>query len=413
MNTFGSSTRQFRLCDARRAREARRRFGRAAIPELDLATSFCATTGVEASRGWLLMVRSEYDQLDRYSTALQLSIGNPRNSDNTGTLTGLAIVQAQCVTRGIEEDADALYLVEVCDARGVLHNQWFSQPLVAAYNIRAPAYPQTFMTSSMNSGTTWTWATMLRDMWLSMPLLGSWPGLPITPAGTPEGFYFTGVPALPAMCEVLAHLGLTIAHDPTNSSVPYTIVDDGASDSTFTALQTKYKTHLEDDLEWIDTGAGRVPKTVKILFRRRNSVYGTEETVTYRNDNPYQWEMSAVYSVTTTAPSTFSSAVGTHHIWSDFTVRYDQENQPLAEDVTLANMIAAERTTQYFNRIYSGTTGWMQQTYAGALPFTTGSQVDHVQWYHTNERAGWRTRISRRPHQPPLLSPSPVIPQER
>lgn len=368
-------------------------------------------TGRRASRGWVLMARADYNKINTYSTALQLSIGDPRLSSNVGILKNLSIVQAQCVTRGIASDVAALYLVEITDGRGILENEWFKFPLTAQYNIRAPAYPQTFHPASMNSTvpadsgsgpppplTTWTWETMLHDMWNKMSaFLGAWPGLPYAPAGMPEGFWFSGVPAWPAMCDVLSYLGMVVAVNLT-STTPFTIVDNGAADPVFAALQAKYAGHLEDDQEWINTGAGRVPAAVNVYFRRRNSIYGSEETVTYRSDGPYQWDMSSTYTVSVAAPALFASASGTGYLWSDFTVRYDQNNTPLAADVAVAAAIAAERVSQYFDEIYSGTLGHMSQTYTGALPFVTGSQVDGVCWYQDyadQARQGWKTRIIR------------------
>lgn len=419
MNTFGSASQQFPLYDPASIRENRQRFRRDAIPALSRTNSFYVPTGRYPSRGWILLARSDYNRLDTYSTALQLNIGNitqpggasVNTSVNVGTLKNLSIVQAQCVTRGLASDPSAIYLVELTDGRGILANQWFQFPITSAYNIRSPAYPQTFHPGSMNGGaggTTWTWSTMIGDIWTSMaPLLGTYPGLPASAgvSGTPEGFWFIGKPALPVLCEILDHLGLTIACDLTSATSPFTIVDDGASDPVFTALQTRFLTNLEDDQEWIDTGAGRVPKTVKVLFKRRNSIYGTEETVRY--DSPYQWDMASFYSVSITAPATFSSASGTHYIWSDFTVRYDQDSNPLSDDVATAATISAERVGQYFDKIYSRTSGYMSQTYAGALPFTTGSQVDGVCWYQNYQdgyngqsRQGWKTKIVRGPCPP-------------
>lgn len=398
MNTFGPlSTEQYPIYHSREVIDARARFRREPIPELEHANSMRMTCGREASCGYVLMERRHYDRLNRYGTTFQLHINDPRQQDNVGVLYNLSIVHARCVSRGIAADPDALYLVELTDGRGVLHNKWSQFPLTASYNIRAPGYPQTFHPNSMNSGTTWTWATMLQNIWETMSLhLGSWPGLPqgVVPAGTPEGFWFQGVPAWSALCDVLDHLGLVVACNLTSQSQPFTIVDDGATDTAFTALQTKYTTHLEDDEEWIDIGAARVPGTVKVLFRRRNSVYGTEETVRY---DSLQWNMTPLYSISVSAPATFTGATGTHHIWSDFTIRYDQDNSPVAEDVTTATTIAQERVTQYFDRIYSRTYGHMSQTYAGALPFKTGSQVDVVEWniFNDDSRRGWKTRICR------------------
>ncbi len=179
------------------------------------------------------------------------------------------------------------------------------------------------------------------------------------------------------------------------SSNPFTIVVAGAVDTAFSALQTKYAANLEDDLEWQDFGAARVPKTVTVLFRRRNGYYGTEETV--RSD-ALQWSMSTVYQVPITAPAVFSNAVGSHYLWSDFTVRYDMNGTPNSADVATANTVAQERVTQYFAKIYRQTSGYMTQVYAGALPFKTGSQVDGVCWvqdYSDQARQGWKTTVVR------------------
>jgi len=347
------------------------------------------------------MAREDYNRISKYSTNLSLQIGDPTDPHNVNALGHLCIVQAQCVTRGLSADPYALYLVEVTDKRGVISNKWFDFPLTAAYNIRSPAYPQMFYESSLNSGSEWTWATMIQNIWETMgSFLGAWPGLTISPAGTPEGFWFTGMSAWETLNDILDHLGLGIACDLTQGS-PYTIVNYANTDSAFSALQSRYATNLEDDLEWIDIGAGRVPGTVKILFKRRNSVYGSEETV--RRDS-LQWAMTPYYTVSASAPAQFSGATGTHFIWSDFTIRYDQDNAPLAADVATANTIAAERATQYYNSIYNGTLGFMSQTYAGALPFATGSMCDGVGWYQSSipqgSDGGWRTKLVRGPNPP-------------
>lgn len=396
MNSFGTASVKYPLYDARSAREERARFRRDEIPELSLANGLYVPAGRYPTRGWILLARTDYDKLDRYSTSLELECGDPRVADNVSTLKNLAIVQAQCVTRGIVADKNALYLVELTDGRGILCNQWFQFPITAAYNIRALPYPDKFYDDTMNSGSPWTWETMLQDMWLEMTaFLGTWPGLPsdYTPHGTPEGWWFSGVPAWIALCDVLDHLGLTVACDLTLDN-PYTIVRSGIADTSFDSLTTKYATHLEDDMEWIDVGAGRVPATVEVLFRRRNEVYGTEETVRY---DSLQWATTAYYTVSINAPSTFTGASGLHHIWSDLTVRYDMDGSPLAADVTLANARAQVVVDDYFATIYDQTLGRMSRRYAGALPFATGSRVDGVSWVmnYRDPWAGWQTRLSR------------------
>ena len=393
MNAFGSTALQFALVDPRSVVADRQRFRRETESLLSHVNHFYCPAGRWPFKGWILLPRREYIQLDSYSTALQLNLGDTTNPDNVATFKNLSIVNARCVTRGLAADLDALYLIEITDGRGIVCNEWFKFPLTSSYNIRAPAYPQTFHPGSMNGGTTWTWSTMLQDIWTQMgTFLGAWPGLPSTPNGTPEAFWFQGVPAWTALCDVLNHLGMTVVCDLTKNS-PFTIVSHGAADAAFDLLTTKYVTNLEDDLEWIDTGAARVPKTVKVLFRRRNDVYSTEETV--RLTAP-QWSMEPLYSVSVTAPTTFASAVGTHYIWSDFTVRYDMDGVAVAADTATATTIAQERVTQYFAEIYDQTLGHMTRVYATALPFTTGSQVDGVCWWmDSTNRYGWRTQVVR------------------
>lgn len=395
MNAFGSASQKFPLVDARDVREARVRHGRGPMPGLGRANSLYVPCGRRPVRGWLLLARADYDLLDHYADDLQWEVGDPRRPDNVGTIKNLSIVQAQCATRGIGSDEDAVYLVEVTDQRGVAHNGWFQAPLTAAYNIRAPAYPQVYHSGSLNGGAPWTWATMLADVWAKVGAgTGNWPAWPglaagVSVSGVPEGFWFTGVPAWPSLCDVLAHLGLAVAADLT-AAAPYTVVSDGADDPALTALQAKYLTNLRDDAEWIDVGSGRVPGTVEVLFRRRNAVYGTEETV--RRDG-LQWSMQSYYSVSVAAPAAFAGATGTHHIWDDFTIRADQDGNWSAADAAEAATIAAERVVQYFDRVYSRTSGYMRQLYAGALPFATGSQVDGVCWRHGPR--GWETEIAR------------------
>lgn len=380
-NTFAG----YPLIDPAGVRLDRRRFVRGDVPELRYANSYYSLTEYP-DIGWILLDRRSYNKINRYATNHQLVISDFVNS--ALTISNISIVQARCVTRGLQADPNALYLIQVTDNWGVLNNQWFQCPVNAQYNIRTPGYPQQFHSWSLNGGTTWTWNTMIGDLWNRAPSqLGSYPHLPSAPSGTPEDFIFVGVSLYKAIWSTLNYLGMTVVGNYPNHS----IVSIGASDSALTTLQTRYKKYLIDDMEYIDGGSGRVPGQVVVFFKRRNSIYGTEETVRYDSLN---WQATPAYSVTVSAPSTFSSAVGTGHLWSDFTVRYDEDGSPLAADVTTATAIAQERATQFYNRIFSGTQGCMKQTYSGLLPFTTGSLVSGVKWYNSGYN-GWCTEIVR------------------
>lgn len=397
-NVFGPSagispTQAYALVDQRPILAARNSFRRRYIPELELANSLYVASGKWPARGWILLRRQDYDKIPKYSTSLRLQIDSLDVRLPSITFGQLAIVQAQCVTRGISTDPNAVYLVEITDRRGTLWNRWFQFPTNSAYNVRAPAYPQRFYSPSTNVGVAWTWNIMIGNLWGQMPALGPYPGLPFVPDGTPENWWYPGMSLWESLTEVLDLLGCVVSVDLTQAN-PYGIVQGGAADAAFTTKQTAAIPFLEDDLEWIDTGSGRVPGTIIVYFHRRNDQYGTEETI--RRDT-LQWSMTPLYQVAVPAPAAFTGATGTHYIWSDFTIRYDVDNNPLAADVATAAVVAADEVTQYFGRVYRGTAGFMTQVYGGAIPFATGSLVDGVRWYqdYSQGRGGWRTEIIR------------------
>lgn len=393
-NTFGTATKQIKLVDHRAVIKARARFMRDEIPEIAFANSLYCPSGRTPARGWILVKRADYDLIRGYGNAFRLVVdAMDQSGPSTVTLKNLVIVQARCVTRGIAADPAAIYLVELTDQRGILANRWFNFPTKTYYNTLAPAYPTLYYSGSLNSGTAWTWSTMISDLWTQMvDFLGAFPGLPSSPTGTPTDWNLPGVSAWTALNAMLDHVGMGIAVDLT-SATPYTIVSLGATDATFDTYTTKYAGYLQEDLEWIDVGSGRVPGTIKVCFNVKYEYYGTEETV--RRDGS-QWLTQQPYVVSGSAPATFTGALGTETLFDDFVVRLDVDGSPVAADVTTAAAIAAERITQYFDLIYARTSGYMNRTYAGALPFYAGSQVDGVCWREDFRlRQGWQTQILR------------------
>ena len=396
-NTFGpagppgTTAAGFPLVDPRAVRDCRERLRRVGIPELEWANCYYALSGLQPDVGWLLLDRASYAQIDPYAIDLQLVISDFVNAPLT--VSNLTVVQAQCVTRGLASDPNAVYLVQVTNTVGALRNRWFAFPLNAQYNVRAPAYDGLYYAHSLDAGLPWTWGSMVGDLWgRASAMLGAYPGLPYAPAGAPEGFAFVGTSLADALQRVLDHLGMTVTGNYPN----YQIVEIGAADAAFSALQAGYSVYLEDDMEYLDTGSGRLPGAVTVYFHRRNQYYGTEETV--RRD-AQQWQAAPAYAVSVLAPAPFDAAVGAAFLWDDFTVRYDEDGSPLAADAATAATIAAERATQYFATILRGTAGYMRQVYAGALPFTTGSLVDGVCWRHggaaRDRYGGWRTEVVR------------------
>lgn len=396
MNTFGTSQIQVKLVDPRDARRYRKRFRRDLIPQLEFANSLYCPGGRWPTRGWILLTRSDYDRVRGYGTAYTLNFADVMTGTNL-TFQNLAIVQARCVTTGLANDPAAVYLVELTDYRGILWNEWFQFTTDAYYNVLSPAYPDDHYSDSLNAGLPFSWSAMIDDMWQAMAL-GTFPGLPSVPASIPTNWNLPGVHSWPRICDMLYHVGMSVSVDPT-SLTPYGIVENGDDDANFDALTAKYlrENKLEDDLEWIDIGSGRVPGSVVVWFRRVNQFYGTEETI--RRDSG-QWATNSVYPITIPAPVTFTGAVGVHGMFDDYPIRFDVNNVPIAADVAAATIIASERVQQYFDDIISRTSGYMNRTYTGVLPFFPGSQIDGVVWrqdFREQEREGFRTQVLRGP----------------
>jgi hypothetical protein len=392
-----------KLYDPLEIRENRERFDREQTPNLDYANSLYVPAGRWLTRGWILLKRQDYNLITNlYRTDFQLQIDDLIHPPLT--FKNLSVVQARCVTRGLAAEPQAIYLVEITDGQGVMFTPWFAVGTSSQYNVRAPAYPEQYYSATLNAGTPWTWSGMIGDLWnQGSAYLGAYPGLPIVPTGTPENFIFPGVPLWKAINQILDLLGLTIAEDLTLNT-PYSIVQIGAADANFTATQAKYASLLEEDYEWIDSGSGRIPGAMIVYFHKRYQFYGTEETI--RNDS-LQWSTTPYWTVTVAAPAQFANAQGVGYLIDDFTVRSDRDGNPLAADVATANAIATERVTQYYNKAYRGTVGYLSQMYAGALPFVAGSLADGVRWFQDYRRGefGWCTGVVRGPQPPwPQLS---------
>jgi hypothetical protein len=393
------------LYDPTLVRGHRDRFNRPLIPELRLANCLYMPANRWPARGWILLNRNDYNQIPNlYAENFQLNIDdfinlqvNAAGSPNGLLFQNLAIVNARCVSRGRTADTAAVYLVELTDARGVLYNRYFAAATSSQYNVLAPAYPGQYYTGSLDGGIPWTWDGMVGDLWEQMPELGPYPGLPTAPAGTPTGFSFPGVSAWLALCRILDLIGLQVSCDLTDPLAPYGIVQVGVNDASFVLNMQDFVGSLEENLEYIDAGSGRVPGTVTVYFHRINQYYGTEETV---RADALQWQGAPFFTVPIPAGAPFTNAQGNHHLWDDFPVRFDANGFPLAADVTMAQTIAQERSDQYYDRIARGTSGYLRHTYAGALPFVTGPLCDGVCWYQREGNLAWRTEVVRGPGPP-------------
>ncbi len=357
------------------------------------ANCFLSPLGEAPGRGWLLLSRASLNALTLDS--LQ-SLVLTDDLGTTLTFHSLVYVTARNLMSGVVGDASALYLVEIADSRWRCHNAIYSVPLVKQYNVRAPAWGGVYYDDSRNAGSDWTWTTLITDVWNTMSAqLGTFPSLPVSPNGTPEGWIFNGEPAWQALNQLLWRVGCAVACDLTKSTAQYSIVQVGATDtvnsSLITSVEAKGK-RIADE-EFIEAIRGRVPYGVEVAFHRQQSDYGTERTTP---KDLTQWNQHAIYTVQVVGPDSASAEPGVYTLlWDDLPALYDATGT-LTNSAALSTR-ATERSNDYFRMLRTNGGTRLHKTYSGIYGFTPGSILKGVAWRESPEFGAFTTEIVRHP----------------
>jgi hypothetical protein len=406
--------------------------------ELQNATRIMVPAGPMPARAVVLMLRSDvtaagFNINAQHTLHLEFDWSDVAGSASDDTLDSLDFNNL-VVTREpialtpsyVADAADSLMLVELADMRWMCHNQYFHQSIDAQYNVRAPAYVgaeqfnadagtaitplpadcyyrQSLDLTDPTKPVTWTWATMLQDMWENhLTILGDFPGLPdeITDDkyGTPEGYVFLGVSAWLAINDVLTRLGCMIAPDLSETDVgsQYAIVqighpDTGLDDALAAAAGDGRKFH---DAEPPAVVMGMWPANVRVHFHRLQQA-GGEATTT--NDDA-QWQAGpsdpvqvgddpdpakssgrSVYTVDVPGPDQTNTLADVYHpIWDDLPAIFDGNDNCLnAADLDARAQL---RVDDYY-RLFQGKGGTrLWQRYSGLLEIAPGSTLKGVAW---------------------------------
>lgn len=200
-------------------------------PWLGYANRYVHPIGLRPGRAWVLILKA---YLDRISTFKPLTLTFTADPANTGqdiqfetvTFKNLRTVGTPIdVTPGVRGDAGTTYFVELADRRidciGLCGKR---------YNWRVhPDAP--YESESTNSGTAWTWTTLLTDLWDAVGNLGTFPTLPVTPSGTPEQIDGMACRAADLLEDLLLLNGMGVKYNPSDDV--FTIVSFAANSSNF------------------------------------------------------------------------------------------------------------------------------------------------------------------------------------
>ena len=336
------------------------------------ANSLMNPLGQTPARGWFLLRASQLDQLN-----LDADQTATFNDAKWGSVTAVGLVVTRepvkthvSVNTG---SGDALYLVEVSDRRWLVWNPWFQASANKLYNVRARGWGTSYYDDSRNAGSDWTWSTMLQDLWGTVSTwLGSWPGLPVSPSGTPEEFKFQGVPAWTALCEVLYYLGCAVRWDAGLGT--YSIVQLGSADAAQDSLLTKLENsgRLLHDSEYRAVTRGKVPGSYRVFFHSRRIHQGTERTTPKDSE---QWLTSSTYTVDVNGSGTEGVL---HPLWGDLPALYDATGT-LTNAAALATR-AAEIAADHQRHLTQGGGGRFRRIYDGACSVKPAGAVKGVTW---------------------------------
>lgn len=355
-----------------------RDLGYALGPWVGDANGFTCPLGQAPGRGRILMRRADLDAIDR--EALHDLVF--RESQNVVTLKNLLIVRAVAITPGYRSDPQAAYWAEIADKRYLCRGVPFDR----SYNVRS-APGGDYYSASLNAGSNWTWTDMVQNIWDAVGKLGTWPGLPVTPDGEPEGWQFFGSYAYDALGRILDRIGCALRLDPTTGV--FTIVRIGTVDATAElAMQARENARVGDD-DPLDPVRARVPANVRVLFAKQR------ENFDQTGSSPwYAVDVAGSYS---------AAESGTYAlIHDDLPAIYD-DTDTLTNSSDLATR-AAERAADYYRRV---TLTHLRREFSGAAALAgllPGSQVHAITW---RERGGLglTTEVMRGPG-----TPAPVVP---
>lgn len=353
------------------------------------ANSYTCPLGPKPGSAWILMLRVVQDRLD-VNAFHELRWADGKN---LLTIPSLSIVKSSTMNMARRGDGDAARLVEFRDKR---HQLGMFSSIDAQYNVRIPAPSTTsgtglYYTDSLNSGSTWTWQTLVTNVWAALPsTAGTAPTLPYSPDDKPEGFRFIGVNAWEALHVVLEKINCTTAYDPIADTFSYVRL--GTTQAGLAAKLAGLTRRLMYDYDpGSDFQLGNMPATVRVFFHRREEAHGWERDT----PNASNWEMFPAVSkdrATSIAGALSGSVLA---VWDDLPALFNSAgaNSNSAALQTRANEIGdnirdrIDVSEERGRRMYSGLV-------EDILP---GSEVSEVRWRDFGDETGLVTEIVRIP----------------
>lgn len=191
------------------------------------ANRYVHPVGLRPGFGGILLKRGYLNNIAAAKQYPLVFTATPANAPlETQTFKNLRIVGTPiAITPGVRDDEDTTFFIELADRRidcvGLCGKR---------YNWRI--MPDTsYETASTNGGSAWTWTTLITDLWNAVGNLGTFPGLAVTPAGTPEQIDGMGCRAADLLEDLLLLNCMGVKYNPSDDV--FTIVSFAANADGF------------------------------------------------------------------------------------------------------------------------------------------------------------------------------------
>lgn len=422
---------------------------------LHKCNSYRCGLGDEPGRAYLFMLRRDVERLARAKSAdaailkthkLNLGTGGNGGPTQEVTIPGLIFIRAHRLIPGYSQDPKALYVVELADKRWLADRSFINR----RFNLRKTnGSDADYVESTTNSGTPWTWAELIEEIWSEVnqttvngslqPIIGTYsaskvpiptPALTTTPANIR---YDDGRSAWRALCDAVRRVGLEMVYDPlagefravqmgngtpwsgANYAAPSLKweggVDSNATINKLTDGETKRrdKDLLLEDSEVI-VGAYAYPKSVTVLFPIAHvsgdltapifDVKGLFYPVVIEGSSLTELGNDAVY----VAPAAQAANDTTLTIHDQTPAQFDDvdDDEPTNQD-DLEDR-AREVAGQYYRSLLDDLPGrWV---FSGVRKFIPGQFIAEVVWRDFGD--GLKTEVVR--YQPKRPEPQPRPP---
>lgn len=351
------------------------------------ANSYQCPRGPEPGTAWLLMLRSDLDDLDKNEYhALTWTDGH---HDEEISIGDLVIVRGVGINLALPGDPNAAYLVELQDKRRILKRshiaKQYNVPIPVPPNCGEDTYPEVlYYPDSLDSGERWTWQSMLQDIWDNLPeIAGDAPSMPWAPDTYPENFRFVGMSAWDALHIALNALSCTTALNPIAGE--FLFIRRSSEQSGLAQSLSDLESRRMYDYDPVsDTTLADVPASVVVYYRRRERYRGIEKD-TPREDN---WESHWWFA--TEVDTGIDGAVGYLPVWADVDAMYDEYDNLI--NGTVMDARAIEITDELVGAIQRENRKGIMWTglTSDVLP---GSEIRETVWRDYGDAQGLVTEI--------------------